>query len=341
LASNNRNSSFELLRVVAILFVIAHHVLLFGADVCGYLSPFSPNAAGVAGVAINSVVVTGVSLFVMISGWFGIKKMWQPMVRLIVECALFGALALGLCLLLYEIYPIPKANGAWSWLRLWQSVKFTNWWFIVHYLMLVLCAPLLEKCLETVSQRKLEVILVGLMLFNFVFGYWWGYINSSGYNVVQFVLLYMIARYMRMFPESCVNRFVRRGAWLIIPACAALMVGVFLLDTAAWVPGRNCAVWNYNCPLVVLESAAIFSLFTRLKIQSPVINFTAAMILGVYLIQSSPNLVWYRNTLGRWLYGEWGYLGLVLTVLAIAVVCLLLSTLVLWPMRWLWRKLGV
>ncbi len=338
---NNRNSSFELLRVVAILFVVTHHVLLFGADLCGYLSPFHPDASGIAAVLINSVIVTGVSLFVMISGWFGIRKVWRPMVRLIIEVALFGALSLGICLLLYHFCPIAKASGTWSLQRLWLSIKFTNWWFIVHYLLLVLCAPLIEKCLEAVTQRQAEKIILCLMVANFVFGFAWGYVNSNGYNVVQFVLLYVIARYMRLFPESKANRLVCRFAWLIIAVCAASIAGIYLLDSTCWAPGHNAIVWNYNCPLVVVEAAAIFSLFTRLKFQSAAVNNTAALILGVYLIQSSPNLIYYRNALGQWLYGEWGFAGIAATVVIIVAICLALSAAVLLPARILLRKIGL
>lgn len=332
-----RNSTFELLRVVAITFVVAHHVLLFGADVCGYLTPFRADAAGIAGAALNSIVITGVSLFVMISGWFGINKTWRPMVRLVVECGLYGALALGICLVLYHYFPIPHTSGAWSWARLWASMKFTNWWFIVHYLLLVLCAPMLEKCLETISQRALEKIVLCMMVLNFVFGYWWGYVNSTGYNVVQFVLLYLIARYMRLFPQSVVNRMIARWAWLVVALCASLMTGIYMLDTTSWQPGHNPIVWNYNNPLIVLESAAIFSLFARMSVRSRIINNVAGWILGVYLIQSSPNLVYFRNALGRWLYGEFGYLGFVMTVLALLGICLVLSMLVKVPLKYLFK----
>ena len=77
-----RDSRFELLRIVAILFITLHHLLLFGAAVCGYLTAYDIESKGVAGVALNSVAVIGVSLFVMITGWFGVRRVWQPFLRL-------------------------------------------------------------------------------------------------------------------------------------------------------------------------------------------------------------------------------------------------------------------
>lgn len=353
---NKRQSNFELLRVVAILFVVAHHVLLFGADLCGYLTAFQPCGEGIVGVALNSVVVTGVSLFVMITGWFGISRIWQPVLRLVIECAVFGAVALGLCVLLYQLLPIDKADGHFSLMRLWQTMKFTNWWFVTHYLLLILCAPVLERALDGIGQRAIERIVFCMGVFTFVFGFWWGYLNQSGYNVLQFIFLYTLARYFRLYPKAAFCAFVGRYAWAIVVVCATAMTLIFLSDTHCWSPKQAPRVWHYNCPLVVAEALAIFSLFVRMgkpsaeanhlianradAAQPPIlqcvplhrrslwINRLATPILGVYLLQSAPCLVWYRNALGRWLTDSLGVVGVAVAILSLALICLLLSTVI-------------
>lgn len=324
---NNRDSRFECLRLVAIFFVVVHHLLLFGANCCGYLSDFSPSLSSVAGVLINSVVVTGVSLFVMITGWFGARRVWRPMLRLVVECAVFGAAALFLGLFLQDVLGLGIAHLRFSWNLLWQSAKFTNWWFIVHYLMLLLCAPLLEAALEGIERKGVERILLCLLVFNIVFGFWWGYVNKTGYNVVQFVLLYVLARYMRLCPDAPAVSFVRRRAWLVIAACALGMSAVFLVDKSGWRAGCMPMVWNYNDPFVILEAMAVFSLFTRSNIRSGRINFVARYVLGIYLLQSAPALYLFRNAAGRWAFrmGEdiaplGGYFCLLVLAIAICVV---------------------
>ena len=111
---------------------------------CGYLSAYDIESKGVAGVALNSVAVIGVSLFVMITGWFGVRRVWQPFLRLIIVCAVFGAAAYGLATYalppFFEAVSVPVKSSAPGF---FSSLKFTNWWFIVHYLMLLLIAPLL------------------------------------------------------------------------------------------------------------------------------------------------------------------------------------------------------
>lgn len=325
---------------MAILFITFHHVLLFGADVCGYLSTYDPGTKGVAGVALNSVVVTGVSLFVMITGWFGVRRVWQPLLRLVIVCAVFGAAAYGLATYalpsLFEAASIPVKATAPDFL---SSLKFTNWWFIVHYLMLLLIAPLLERALDKVTRRNMEHILLCLLVFNLLFGFAWGYVNASGYNVIQFVLLYLLARYLRLFADAPLVRFVRRYAWMVIAVCAAAITMLFLADKGAWQPRRMPMVWNYNCPLVILEAVTIFSLFTKRKGEKepksqtsslkPQINFVARFVLGVYLLQSAPAIVPFRNALGSTAYEYAGYAGVVVTVVLIATGCWLVSWLIL------------
>lgn len=335
---NNRDSRFELLRVVAIFFVVVHHLLLFGADACGYLSDFSPTPKGVVGAMLNSVVVTGVSLFVMITGWFGARRVWRPMLRLIVVCAVFGAVAYGVSL------GLNLSPTHWSRAGLWNSMKFTNWWFMAHYLMLLLWAPLLEAAFAHIDRRGMERVVVCLLVFNIVFGYWWGYVNASGYNVIHFILLYVLARYMRLYPQAPVVRFIRVNALCIALACAALMTAIFLLSPSDWQHTHTPLVWNYNDPLVILESLAIFSLFAKVKAPNVRINFVAKYVLGIYLLQSAPALVFYRNALGHWAF-DFGYTllpfanltgmsGNLLGALC-GYVCLLLLAIVLCVVCWL------
>ena len=54
-----RQSNFELLRIVAIIMVIIHHLVIKSAQTCGYTRPFSFDDDGVLGLVINSLVVGG------------------------------------------------------------------------------------------------------------------------------------------------------------------------------------------------------------------------------------------------------------------------------------------
>ncbi len=54
------------------LFIVCHHLVIKGADTCGYVTPYTYEKDGLIGIFINSFVVGGVNLFVLISGYFGV-----------------------------------------------------------------------------------------------------------------------------------------------------------------------------------------------------------------------------------------------------------------------------
>lgn len=54
-----RQSNFELLRIVAMLFIVAHHLIIKGADTCGYITPYDYHSDGWLGLFINGLVVGG------------------------------------------------------------------------------------------------------------------------------------------------------------------------------------------------------------------------------------------------------------------------------------------
>ena len=66
-ARKPRESNFELLRIVAMIFIVAHHFLIAS----GNINYYSPTLCG--GEFANSFLVCGVDCFILISGYFGIK----------------------------------------------------------------------------------------------------------------------------------------------------------------------------------------------------------------------------------------------------------------------------
>lgn len=54
-----RDSQFELLRIVAMFFVVSGHLIIKGADNVGLLTPYSVEEDGLMGVIIYSCVVGG------------------------------------------------------------------------------------------------------------------------------------------------------------------------------------------------------------------------------------------------------------------------------------------
>ena len=116
---NTRESQFELLRIVAIFMVLIHHSLAV-ADTFGYTGHYTLNE-GITGVLLNSAVIIGVNLFVLITGWFGVsdKKIFRKILFLLIEVTCYSGIAYLIASLFVSIRPRACFFPLFSFLPLW------------------------------------------------------------------------------------------------------------------------------------------------------------------------------------------------------------------------------
>ena len=67
-----RESNFELLRIVAIIFITIHHLLINGLNICGYNKAFDISGDSAIAVLLNSCVCGGGKHF-----YFNIRVVWN------------------------------------------------------------------------------------------------------------------------------------------------------------------------------------------------------------------------------------------------------------------------
>lgn len=82
-----RNSSIELLRIVAMIFITIHHNLIYGIGACAYGGaqksiPYSGTIPLVDDI-INGMCIVGVDLFIIITGWFGVRSIKDSLFRIL------------------------------------------------------------------------------------------------------------------------------------------------------------------------------------------------------------------------------------------------------------------
>ena len=76
---DSRQSNFELLRLIAMLMVMICHAV-------GYVQETSLfGIAGISKLAVNQLCLICVNVFVMVSGWFGIKSSLKGVAKLLFQ----------------------------------------------------------------------------------------------------------------------------------------------------------------------------------------------------------------------------------------------------------------
>lgn len=302
-----RNSSFELLRIVAIILIMIHHVVVFGIGGGNYnVVEVKVDANPWLNDILNSMCIIGVNLFILITGWFGVKS---------VSRSLFRLLPIYICIVLFVMIQRQDVSVV-SW-------GMKEWWYVPHFVMLVLCSPLIEKSIEGITLRKFSVYVVLLTLVNELFGYHWKYMNGNGYNFLNFIYLYYIARYLRNLKHTNQAKWMFHYGLLIWLTCSILL-GTF--HTWRVLNGQefdSLSYFGYNNPLVILSSIGVFCWFSSLNIKSKFVNFVAGGTFAVYLISTKQFGPMHIGALGLSAYLHFSYIGLVVySILATAILYL-------------------
>jgi len=276
-----RESNIELLRIVAILMVMALHV---NDAALGELTPdiFAADyGKGIFRLVFESLAIAGVDVFVLISGWFGIKASTKGLVRLLFQCAFFFVLLLPIGLLCRHM----SAADAMS-----AMMASRGYWFVCAYIGLYILSPLINMFVEHATKQQFGWVLGLFWTFLIVFG--WVIDERQfvhGYSTISFLGLYLLSRYVRLYGLPLTDR-----KWGFHAAVYAASV-VLVAGVAAASLYANIAVvsvisrmWSYLNPLVVIEALALLLLFAEMKIESRTINALATGVFGVFLLHLHP-----------------------------------------------------
>ena len=207
------------------------------------------------------------------------------------------------------------------------------YWFVWHFIILIMFSPIIETAIRNANLRQITYWIVLLTIVNIGIGYFLKVYNINGYNVFNFIYLYVLARWLRMVHENkWISILAKSGLVVWVIVSVLLSVGYIIFTShVSFKPSHAISYYSYNNPLVMLSTVAVFLWFSQLKIQSSAINNIAKGALGVYLLHSTnTTLSPYRGVVVSWGFGSFGYPGLFLAIVCVYGGCLLLSIAVEW-----------
>lgn len=325
-----RQSNFELLRIVAMFLVLVVHADYLSL---GYVTPKELHTnllPSVTRIFIESFSIVCVNVFVLISGWFGIRTTLKGFLNFIFQY-LFAY-----CV----VYAIMIVTGKED-ISLWNikhCLDLTGCnWFILSYSALYFLAPLLNAGIKALDKRRFQYLLISFFLFQSI----WGYIGavkwvSDGYSLFSFIGLYLLASYLRRYGI----RFSKLGFPLyIISVVATSLYCIISLQSSGRLIGSTFPVYAYCNPLVIIGAAALLLWFSQLKIKhSKLINWIAKSSFMVYLIHTTPWLgKSYFCKYMRAIYDRYDSIECLAmmgaTLIGIFFACVLVDQ----PRKWLWN----
>ena len=269
-----RQSNLELLRIVAMLMIVAHHFAVHSGLPIWSGSGFNVYFAQV----LCMLGKVGVDIFVLITGYFLVAKPCKAtsLVNLLLQTALYG-------MLIYLIFVIAgKIPFSFSQLRGFSYPR--HYWFIACYIALFVVSPFLGKMLQSLTEKQYRWLL-GISLVYISSNYLPGSDYFKG-PLLTFIVLFMMGGYAWRFR-------VAQGLTWSVPAVLVLGAFFFLLCYVGYVdfikqPGRFFSYSDINKVPTLALSSGLFLIFAKLPIpNNRWINRVAACTLGVYLIHDN------------------------------------------------------
>ena len=287
--NKERQSNFELLRIVAMLLILSVH-----ANYMAFDPPTFDNAAvSWLRVTLENMCIIGTSLFSLKSGWFGIKPKLNKFLKLAIQISTY--------VLIINIVMIALGKKAFS-LGFFTDIVVAgrSYWFMISYLLLYVLSPIINTFIEHSSRSRFKWTLVAFYIFQFVYGWWHNAEFHHGHSALSLMGLYMLARYFRLYgcPLFKLRIWQLLALFVALASAAALQESLFYMLGGEDLGTRTLYFYlRTNSPVFVMESVLIFAVFAKIQFTSRTVNYIASSSLAVYLIHVNPDVFDYYTAM--------------------------------------------
>lgn len=223
-------------------------------------------------IFFEQLCVVGVNVFVLISGWFGIKPTVKGGISVLYQVFFYGLLVM--CLGLAIGLPVPKGDMV----RLFWLGGY--YWYMPAYLGLYAFSPVLNTYMEHAAPR----IQLGVLFFFFVFEFAFGWLTklgtyNAGFSSISFIGLYLLAGFVRNHSRI----ILQWSPWRHI----SVFLGLILLSVVAafldykYLGGRFEHT-AYSSPFVISASLFLLLAFANAPFQNKAVNWIACSVFSIW-----------------------------------------------------------
>lgn len=235
---------------------------------------------GFTRVLCEQLTIVGVDVFVFISGWFGIHAKLKGALSLLFQVVFISGVITLLC----------KFTGTqYSTKDIVKSLYFgCSYWFVPAYLALYALTPILNAFIEHTTQRQFRNVLICFFVLEFFCGWIIDILGlKQGYHVFSFMGLYLLARYVRLYPSAL---FAHKWYFDLSVYFALSLIPVVLELFVAEGSVISNIHLAYHSPFVIGASLFLLLAFSKWHVQNNVVNWVASSAFAVYLMHQHPSI---------------------------------------------------
>lgn len=328
-----RESNIELLRIVMMLVIIAHHyVVNSGLSDCFESTNIHINTIWYQ--LIGGGGKTAINVFLIISGYFmcNSKVALKKWVQLFLELC-FYKIIINVLFLVAGYHPFGLLSVIKDMIPVFLGLKTGNDSFMSLYMVLFLVIPFANKMIKNLTKAQ-HGILLGILLVTFSFTTTFLF-QENWEGLGWYVTMYLLGAYLKRYPCKKLDNF-KTGLCLSVVMLALYVLEILVVDFVGVKVGYF-GYWHIftaaNSTGAVVTSAALFILFKNMHIKnSKFINTVSSTTLGVLLIHANGaamrNWLWVDLLKNKTMYEApivTVIIHSVLSVLGIYVICVIID----------------
>lgn len=311
-----RQTNIEVLRIIAMLMIMGLHVNFAALKGPSWVTITTD---GVTRGFLEQFCLCSVNLFVLISGWFGIKAglkgfcslMWQVIfcVGLMVIVGIFTTDETNIQHIL-SIFGLFGGGG----------------WFTAAYIGLYIISPVLNTYIEKTPKERQWLVVIAFFTWELLFGATKSaFFLHDGYSLSSFIGLYLFAGLVRRSDFQ-----IRRGLCLLtFLACILINTLVYIVTMRYKLYVIADVTMSYYNPLTILEATALLLCFSKVKplggYAGKFVNLFARSSFAVYLLHCGNHVVWPRFLeIAKAIYtdySDWSYWWRILSLMIGVYLC--------------------
>ncbi len=289
-AQTERQSNFELLRIISMFLIVLSHYLGHGAK----FEVGEETAQNFFKVLFGGGGV-GVVCFILISAYFlvDVENFRPRRIFLVWFCVFVYSLSIGIV----QYFKIPDF-GINNVIRAAMPVTNSYWWFANIYLIVCFFIPYINKFINCLEKKQFEILLIIIFIL-------WGMLpfvtdESFGENeFVLFIALFLFVAYLKRYPikEEKGMGFILFGVGFVLTVVSILYLQSHgRQNSDYWYRADSITMWT-ELPQMI-QGIGLFLVFKNISMKnSVVINAVAAATFQVYLLSDH----WFVR---EWLWGK-------------------------------------
>lgn len=267
-----RNIKIEGLRVLFMWIIVMLHLLTYGFKYVNATPFVGHDISGMMVPSLLGITKLGVTGFIFISGYYGIKCRANKLASL--WCATtFYALASGVAMACFSMGGVKGTVDA-------PFALFDGWWFIQSYFIVMLISPILNWGFDRITKPQFAAIVI--LLFILQYGVQWYHCANGGPSFQKFVITYLIGVYLGRYPIP----FFQKHSCSLLALSLILLIG--LPFAVCYVGHPHLLKWlntNFN-PLCLVVCYCLVLVANKKPLRKKG-TFITANVLAVYLIHCS------------------------------------------------------